>query len=455
MTTKVRVNDLIDEAPLGRTQIVCLVLGILTLIMDGFDTYTVGYVGPVIVKEWGISPSYLGLIFSASMISGLLGSVAVAPFADRYGRHRLLIISVFVFGLSTVVSGTAPNPTVFLVCRVVTGVGLGATLPNIVVLIAEYSPRKYRWAFSVIVTAAMAVGLVLAGAVAAIVIPLLGWRALLYICGGIPIAWALLIGLAMPESIRFLVLVRPNDRSLRRLLEAIRPSALPAGDVTFYLDEEQATENPVKQIFSHGRAKLTILLWLGNSLVYGVDFLIAFWLPSLMTQLGNSLQAAAIVLMVFKSFSAAGPIFGGFLMDKWGPPRVLMVSFAGAAVGMVAFGLYVDSYSIALGIAVVAGLFEGTAFNGLIGYSASFYPTAMRATGLGWVLGAARTTASLGPIGGGLLLSTGFRPADVAFFIAIPLALNVLLIAYLQRLEPNRIGHTVSEPAAAMSPTKA
>jgi MFS transporter, AAHS family, 4-hydroxybenzoate transporter len=174
-----------------------------------------------------------------------------------------------------------------------------------------------------------------------------------------------------------------------------------------------------------------------------------------MTQLGNSLQAAAMVLMVFKSCSAIGPIIGGFLMDKWSPSRVLMVSFAAAAVGMVAFGLYVDSYSIALAIAVVAGLFEGTAFNGLIGYSASFYPTAMRSTGLGWVLGAARTTASLGPIGGGMLLSAGFKPADMAFFIAIPLALNVLLVAYLRRLEPNRTARAMSAPTAAMSPTEA
>jgi MFS transporter, AAHS family, 4-hydroxybenzoate transporter len=345
---------------------------------------------------------------------------------------------------------------VFLVCRVITGIGLGATLPNIVVLIAEYSPKRYRSSFPVIVTAAMAVGLVLAGAVAGVVIPILGWRALLYICGGIPILWAVLIAFAMPESIRFLVLVRPNDPRLRQLLERINPGKVPSGNVTFFLDEEQATENPVKQIFAGGRAKLTIVLWLANSLVYGVDFLIAFWLPSLMTQLGNSLQAAAVTLMVFKLGSVGGPVIGGFLMDKWSPSRVLMVAFGGAAAFMVVFGLYVDSYAIALSVAAVAGLFEGAAFNGLIGYTASFYPTAMRSTGLGWVLGAARTAASLGPISGGMLLAAGFLPRDIAFFIAIPLFLDIFLVAYLSRLEPR---DATAKPAVvqrtAMSATKA
>ena len=436
--TKIRVNEILDDAPLGRLQILALVICTLTVVMDGFDTYSVGYVGPFIVKEWAISPQFLGVIFSGSMISGILGSIAIAPLADRVGRRRMLVIANLMFGAASLLGGWAPDPNTFLVARIITGVGLGAVFPNATAMMADYAPKSYRSTFPMWMSACMAIGMIIAGSAAAMIIPALGWRSLFYICGIVPIVWAVVIGTALPESIRFLVLQRPNDPVLRKLLLRLDPSKIPDGPCAFYLDEERSPDSPVREIFKGQRARLTITLWFGNSLIYTVTFFIAYWLPSLMMHIGYSIQQTALVIISLKSGAIIGTYVLGRMMDRWGESRVLIPSFAIAAICMVVFGLTADNFAMCLVVIFVTGLFEGGSYSGILGYAANFYPTAIRSTGLGWVLGGARGVASIGPLIGGFLFAGGLSTPAIAACIAVPLALDAIVVGFLRRMEPRR-----------------
>jgi AAHS family 4-hydroxybenzoate transporter-like MFS transporter len=427
------INKLVDSAPLGKLQIICFLLGFLTLVMDGFDTYTVGYLGPVLIKEWNLSPSYLGLIFSASMFSGLLGSVAGAPLADLYGRKVVLIVSVLVFGIATILSGVVDTGAEFLICRAVVGLGLGATLPNVVVIVSEFAPTRYRSTFSVLSVTAMSVGLLLAGLTAALMLPSLGWRQMLIACGMAPIIWAIVLVVWLPESIKYLVVRGGEPHAIATLVRRIDPNVKLSNFAKFHLDEDLSRQAPIKEVFSRNRVMGTIFLGIANSLVYSVDFLIAFWLPTLMNKLGNSIEASAFVLITFKIGAIIGPLIASVLMDRLKPLPIIIGSLLVGSAFIVLFGLNSANYNVAIWLGVAAGLFESAAFNGVIGFSANCYPTAMRASGLGVILGAARTVGSIGPMAGGFLLAAGFAPDEISFVAAGALAVDAGLLLYLMR----------------------
>jgi hypothetical protein len=105
----VPVSRLLDERGLGSFQIVLIAWSFLLTLIDGYDIAAIAFAAPYLVREWGISPTALGPVFSASLVGILFGSAIFGWVGDRYGRKAALVASNVVFGLFTLAAAYATN----------------------------------------------------------------------------------------------------------------------------------------------------------------------------------------------------------------------------------------------------------------------------------------------------------------------------------------------------------
>src|SRR6185312_4643777 len=123
-----------------------------------------------------------------------------------------------------------------------------------------------------------------------------------------------------------------------------------------------------------------------------------------------------------------GCLIAGYLIDRFGPYRILIVTFLAAFVAIALTGYAAPSFVPVSVLETLDGLFIGGAGAGLIAFAALLYPSEMRSTGVGWGLGIGRLGGASGPILGGMLMAAQWTPATIfaAFgVIAIPAALTI------------------------------
>ena len=114
------------------------------VLLDGFDTSAIGYIAPSLASEWGASKMALAPVLSAALFGLAAGALLAGPLADRLGRKRVLVGAVLVFGLGCLASAFSQNMPQLVGLRFVTGLGLGAAMPNAVTLMSEYCPSHRR-----------------------------------------------------------------------------------------------------------------------------------------------------------------------------------------------------------------------------------------------------------------------------------------------------------------------
>ena len=147
MTAKANEIDipaLIDANKLSGFQIWILILVGLTVLIDGFDVQAMGYVAPAIIQDWGVSKGSLGPVFGAGLFGMLVGSLSLSVLADKIGRRPVLIGSSLFFSICMLATAWTTSIAQLEVIRFITGLGLGAIMPNAMALAGEYSPKRNR-----------------------------------------------------------------------------------------------------------------------------------------------------------------------------------------------------------------------------------------------------------------------------------------------------------------------
>ncbi len=184
------VPAFINSRHVGAVQYGIIILCGLMMFLDGFDTQAISYIAPRIAREWGLSRELLGPIFSSALTGLMVGYLVLSPLSDRFGHRRLIISSTVTFALLTLITVLATSVTQLIALRFVTGIALGAAIPSAVALTTEYSPKRLRATFVLALYCGFSLGFVAAGGVAAWIIPLHGWRSLLWIGAIAPLTLA-------------------------------------------------------------------------------------------------------------------------------------------------------------------------------------------------------------------------------------------------------------------------
>jgi AAHS family 4-hydroxybenzoate transporter-like MFS transporter len=432
---KVNVTELIDERPLGWRQVTVIVLCGLVALLDGFDTQSIGIAAPQIAAALGMARPALAPVFAAALLGAMAGALTMGPLSDRVGRRRVLIFATVFFAVFTAATAQATSYETLIAYRFLAGVGLGGATPCFIALTAEYAPARLRGA----VISAMWAGFPLGGVVGGLVNPGLiaafGWRSVFYIGGALPLVLAVMLALALPESLRFLAAKGAPLDQLRRTLARIAPAEA-ASATEVFVTEERTGNSGVRNLFIRGRAARTLLLWV----VFFSSFLILvftpLWAPTLLQGPGRLTAAnAALVVAMSNLGSVIGTAGFGRLLDRFGVGGVLLGAFVVGTGFVAAIGLGGAHLTVPAASAFMAGFLVGGGSAGAITLSATIYPTEVRSTGVGWGMAMGRLGQVAGPFVAGAMLSAGWEADRIFPGIAVFSLLAALSVALLMRLK--------------------
>jgi MFS transporter, AAHS family, 4-hydroxybenzoate transporter len=436
--TNNEVGALIDAKPLAARQVSIIVLCGLVVLLDGFDLQTMALAVPSLTAEWRAESASFSFALSAALIGMLAGSAVVAPLGDRFGRRPVLIGGMIAVGAASILTAFAANPTELSIWRFVTGIGLGMSLPNATALTSEYVPLRSRVLLISLMYCCVALGALIAGFLAPVLIDAFGWRSIFIAGGVLPLVLAALLGVSIPESLRLLVAQRPNDPRIASIAKRFLPGVDPA-TLTARAGERVKQQNVFALLRPTYRMR-TILLWSTFALNLFVLFTLVSWLPTVLSDAGWTRTQALRGAVMNQAGGIVGGLIIAWLIDRG---RILPAMIGGYVVAAIALSLFLVVPSsvpnwVQLLLLIGAGISGGqVALNAL---SVLFYPPSLRATGAGWANTLGRIGALLAPLAGGLVLrELDFEPVQQLALIIVPVllcALFAVLLCFAAREEP-------------------
>lgn len=430
------IDQLMEGPKLSALHWRVLILCALAAFLDGYDVAVMASATPSIAHAWQVNPGELRWIVTAAVIGIAASALMVSPLGDYFGRRAVLLTSFALVAVSTLMGATAHSPNELFLWRLLTGIGLGASLPNALAMGAEYAPVKSRTTLVALLACGISLGSASSGLVAPPILAMGGWRALFFTGGCVAlIAWLPLF--ALPESLRFLVARGRNPEKIGRLLEQLNPGHQYQPGNVYTLAEKTSSRLTVSHLLTPQLASATLLLWLVFFLNLGLLYLMSTWLSTLLNEGGLPLAQALRIAAMFQIGGVVGGFALAWLMRWWGPFLVLAVSYTLTAGALGILGTHISDPTLL----VVLILITGNGINGgqvaLNAVSATLYPTAARATGVGWALGVGRFGAIVGPLAAGGLMAAGIDLGHLFWLAIIPTLICAVSVTLL-RLAVNR-----------------
>ena len=417
---QVDVAEFIAARGVGRYQVLIFLLCVAVIVFDGYDTQAIGYVAPYMLRELHLTRASLGPIFSAALIGSGLGSLVTGPIADRIGRKPLMICSVLTFGIFTFMTAQSSSANELLAYRFLAGLGLGGALANGSALVAEYTPPGRQTTAVVWLYLGFSLGSMIGGFLSSSIISAFSWRSIFYIGAIVPILLTPILMIWLPESIRFLTLRGADQGTLGRLIGRLDPAYTADPDTVFVANEPRAKEFTVKELFKGGRALGTMLLWTVSFMSLLAIFFLQNWLPTIAADAGLKIETAVLATTFIQVGSITCSLFVGWLMSRYGQAPVLVVLYFIGWIAITAVGYTLVQPSFLIPVCFVIGCCIAAGQNGINAIAATFYPTAMRATGVGWTQGIGRIGAILSPFIGSMMIAEKWAQEPMFIVVGVP-----------------------------------
>lgn len=423
-------QTIIDDNPMSHRQWAAVGLCIMLCALDGFDVLAISFASPGIYAEWGIDRAALGFVLSMELIGMALGSVLLGDVADRLGRRPTIIGCLVVMTLGMLAAGLATGVTELSVYRFITGVGIGGMLPCINAMAAEYANIRRRNMAVILMAGGYPLGAVVGGAIAAQLLKFYDWRSVFYFGGAVSVFFLVLVWFWLPESIGYLV----RKRSVGALAKINKILTWLKHETIGHLPAVVERKNPgMARLFEGDYRRLTLLLTCAYFCHIMTFYFIIKWIPKLVVDMGYDPSTAGSVLVWANLGGLAGCLTLGLASLRLQVRLLVMGVMLGSAVMVIVFGGGQSNlFQMAL-IAGIAGFFTNAAVVGLYAIFAQSFPTEIRASGTGFVIGVGRGGAALGPIIAGLLFSLGYGLQPVALLMALGSVIACVALFCLRR----------------------
>lgn len=408
-----------EEKDMRAFQWVVISLCFLINMLDGFDVLVMAFTAASVSTEWGLSGIELGYLLSAGLIGMALGSLFIAPWADRFGRRPVILICISIAGLGMLTSSQASSVTMLGALRLLTGLGIGGVLASSYVIAGEYANKKWRSLAISLQSTAYALGATIGGVIAAQIIPHMGWRAVFLYGGMVTLITLPVMYFLLPESIAYLVARQPHkalDR-LNRLLSRVgieQVSVMPKGQ----LGAQASLRQTFAGLFSKDLLRSTLLVWAGFFLVMFGFYFVMSWTPKLLVTAGLSNQQGITGGVLLNVGGIVGTSLIGLLAARYRLPRVLMSYLCLNAAFLAIFVHFTSNLSLAFVLVLTIGILVNGCVAGLYALTPSLYAPEQRVTALGWAIGMGRMGAILSPLVAGKLIDSSWLPCDLYLLFA-------------------------------------
>jgi MFS transporter, putative metabolite:H+ symporter len=421
-----------------------LFIGIgLAQILDGFESSILAFSIPGIGKEMHVDSGLLGAIASVQSIGLLVGAIVAGILGDRIGRKRPFTLALILYPVGALISAVAPNPTVLLIGRLISGLGIGGQWPITFTLLAEYTPTRWRSKAMPGMMLMTGLGMVVTALVGVFVIVPHGWRYGMWV-GVIPAVLAIWVRFSCPESVRYLIGAGRHDEA-NAIVEKL---ARQAGDRIELVDEAAPRTSPDTVAPAGGPQRgrmlmkyigplvaLTLVIFFFNVSGYGA----LTWIPSLLEAHGMSTEGSFQSVLISNSVAPILALILSVSTIDLGSQRRFALGGIGIAGG-VAFAALGAAFLLHASTAwvVVAQIAFSTCYTAVNAYyytlSTELFPTPVRSQSVAYATGIGRLGAVAGPSLLGVLLATGIGVNNVVFVFAVPMVLGGLIcLAFLRR----------------------
>lgn len=367
--------------------------------LDAFDVLLYSLVLATLMREFGMSKGTAGFLNSLTLIASAIGSFAFGLLADRFGRCRMLSLSILTYSIFTFACGLTTTIFALAVCRFLLGLGMGGEWNSGATLVAETWPSAWRGRAMGIVQSSWAIGYALAAVVAGVVLSRASWR------------WVFFVGV-LPALLVFWI---QHD--------------VPEPEI--WTRHRQSCSGGQEEKSVLWRAILPRLLALLAMNTFGMFawWGLFTWMPAYLalptSQGGRGFQmfgVASFLVVLNLVGMLPGYLLFGIFADRYGRKRTIITYLVMAAVFVPIFAAAHRPGAILIAASLTA--FFGTGFftgSGILG--SEMFPTAIRATALGVSYNVARGLSALAPLIIGSVgqthgLSSAFALCGIAFALA-------------------------------------
>ncbi|MBA4867092.1 MFS transporter [Streptomyces sp. PSKA54] len=434
-----RLTDHIAEEKMSGLQLRAVIVAITLVVLDGYDVSLTSFAAPYIEKGFGVSKAQLGLVMSGALIGMLVGSIIVAPLADRIGRRKMGVIStvtiaigMFIGPFATPETGTWP----LVVSRVVTGIGVGSLVAVVGVILAEYTGKRVYALVMAVYAAAINIGGLLGSMIVGPMLGARGWQFGWWVGFALSALAAVATFAFLPESLAWLSEGRRADslQRLNALLTKMRRPALEA------LPESDSTgvkaKGSLRTVFT-GRTGFYTLLMIVGYIAYMLSFyFMTNWAPSAVASANHNPALAPQLVTAFSIGGILGNVLFGFLGDKLNVRLLAPVFLILATATLSLFGIAGPGMPTAWWTLFLASFFVCSGTAAFYAIVPTLYPTLARSTGFGVVIGVGRFGGIAAPIVGGAAFDAGMGMGAAFTVFASPMlvaGLCVLALHLVQR----------------------
>jgi MFS transporter, AAHS family, 4-hydroxybenzoate transporter len=428
------VDSFVDGLKFNRFHVTIMTLCVLLTAIDGYELYVVGWVLPLLAKDFGVPNTAITSAMVAQQVGMVIGAFLTPPFADRFGRPRVLLVCYAGMMLSAIGILSAHAVTTFAAWRFVAGLCGTAMIPILVTLASENAPQRLRATMSAIAVSGTMLGALFGAIMQAVILEPYGWRGAFWIAAAMPAIMLPLVYFFLPDSLRALAARNPQDPAIPALVRRMQPGG---ADITIRArprPQRSGSYTFVSDILGPGMRLKTLLMW-AITISSFVFITAGVWKTTIFKDvIGLSWQTVAAVNATNTMAGAVGMLSIGFFIDRFGFKRVMVSTFLLAASGCALIGITAPGPLMFVAVAMMA-MFQHGGQASVAALAAALYPPSHRATGVGWAYGAARVASIFAPLFGAFVLTEGFGPVGIFVMLAVPLASAGIFAFWLMSLD--------------------
>tara|TARA_Y100001956_G_scaffold82819_1_gene105899 strand:+ start:1008 stop:2324 length:1317 start_codon:yes stop_codon:yes gene_type:complete len=425
------VRHQIDSSGVSATQLIIFFIAFMLNVVDGFDVVAMSVTMPALTDDWGIGATEKGYILSAALIGMTLGAIYLAPFADKIGRRKILLIATIMIGVSMIITGFIP-PSVewMIVIRAVSGLGIGIIFASSATVGAEFAPERIRNLVVTVVIMGYASGATIVGPIANFIIVHAGWE-MVFVYGGLfTLLMTLMIYLFLPESVEFIA-AQPGENKqklaqINGILARMRcPQLSSVSNFSVKADEKVS----VASLFADKLGMQTVGVWVVYFMGFMSLYFLMSWIPTLFVNSGYAREEGIAALTLYNLGAVVGIVVIGLISTKVKLAKPICVYFLGSAIFLFYVAIQQPQSIAELNILIfIIGFLLQGAFTAMYAMAARVYPARIRATGIGWAAGLGRVGAILSPILAGYLVAASWGMYDLFLLFAVPLIVSGAIV---------------------------